>query len=84
MIYGIMISPHNRCLSTLKKNGKIISAVAVGTKMGHIFILNRETGKSLFPIEERPVPTTDINGEQSYPTQPIPILPAPVGIQKNI
>ena len=77
--YDIAAQP---MLIDVKKNGKTIPAVAVGTKMGHIFILNRETGKSLFPIEERPVPASDIAGEQSYPTQPIPVLPAPVGIQK--
>jgi quinoprotein glucose dehydrogenase len=44
--------------------------VAINTKMGHVFVLNRLTGVSLFPVEERPVPRTDIHGEQSWPTQP--------------
>jgi quinoprotein glucose dehydrogenase len=45
-------------------------AVAINTKMGHVFVLNRLTGVSLLPMEERPVPQTDIPGEQSWPTQP--------------
>jgi quinoprotein glucose dehydrogenase len=45
-------------------------AVAVTTKMGHVFVLNRLTGAPLLPVEERPVPQTDIPGEQSWPTQP--------------
>jgi quinoprotein glucose dehydrogenase len=61
--------------------GKLTPAVAVGTKMGHIFILDRETGKPLFPVEERAVPASDIAGEQAHPTQPVPVLPAPLGLQ---
>lgn len=52
--------------------------VIAATKMGHIFLLNRETGEPLFPVEERPVPGTSVPGEQSSPTQPFPTLPRPV------
>jgi quinoprotein glucose dehydrogenase len=45
-------------------------AVVINTKMGHVFVLNRLTGAPLLPIEERPVPQSDIPGEQSWPTQP--------------
>jgi quinoprotein glucose dehydrogenase len=45
-------------------------AVVINTKMGHVFVLNRLTGAPLVPVEERPVPQTDIPGEQSWPTQP--------------
>ena len=45
-------------------------AVAITTKMGHVFVLNRLTGVPLLPVEERRVPQTDIAGEQSWPTQP--------------
>ena len=45
-------------------------AVAINTKMGHVFVLNRLTGAPLLPVEERPVPQTDIPGEQGSPTQP--------------
>jgi quinoprotein glucose dehydrogenase len=58
-----------------------VAAVIVGTKMGHVFVLDRETGVSLFPIEERPVPASTIKGEEAWPTQPFPVKPAPLGIQ---
>jgi len=45
-------------------------AVAINTKMGHVFVLNRLTGAPLLPVEERTVPQSDIPGEQSWPTQP--------------
>jgi quinoprotein glucose dehydrogenase len=51
---------------------KDIPAVAVTTKIGHFFVLDRRTGKSLLPIEERAVPQSKIPGEQTSPTQPFP------------
>lgn len=51
-------------------------AVAVSTKMGTVFVLDRRTGKPLYPIEERPVPKSDIPGEQASPTQPFSSLPS--------
>lgn len=45
-------------------------AVVINTKMGHVFVLNRLTGKPLLPVEERKVPQTDIAGEETSPTQP--------------
>jgi quinoprotein glucose dehydrogenase len=48
-------------------------AVAVLTKMGHYFVLDRENGKPLLPVEERPVPRSDIPGEFASPTQPFPV-----------
>ncbi|HEX8088269.1 MAG TPA: pyrroloquinoline quinone-dependent dehydrogenase [Blastocatellia bacterium] len=65
-------------LITVKRNGRDVPAVVVGTKMGHIFILHRETGKSLFPIEERAVPRSNVPGEETSPTQPFPVLPRPI------
>ncbi|MFT3946831.1 MAG: pyrroloquinoline quinone-dependent dehydrogenase [Agriterribacter sp.] len=76
--YDIAAQP---VLLDIEKNNKKTPAVAVGTKMGHIFILDRETGKPLFPVEERPVPASDIVGEEAWKTQPFPVLPAPVGLQ---
>jgi len=55
-----------------------IKAVAIGTKMGHIFFFDRISGKPLFPIEERPVPASDIAGEDAWPTQPFPTMPPPI------
>jgi quinoprotein glucose dehydrogenase len=69
-------------LITVKRDGLKVPAVAVGTKMGHVFLLHRETGKPLFPVEERQVPQSDIPGEQTSPTQPFPVLPLPVGVQR--
>ncbi|GAB4045332.1 quinoprotein glucose dehydrogenase [Spirosoma litoris] len=63
-------------------NGKTVPAVAAGTKMGFVFILNRETGEPLLPVEERPVPKSTVPGEEAFPTQPFPkTLPA-LGLQK--
>ncbi len=55
-----------------------VPAVIVATKMGHIFLLNAKTGEPLFPVEERPVPQTDVPGEYTAPTQPFPTKPAPL------
>jgi quinoprotein glucose dehydrogenase len=77
--YDIAAQP---VLMDITKAGKKVPAVTVGTKMGHIFILNRETGKPLFPVEERLVPASNVPGETAYKTQPFPVLPAPLGIQR--
>ncbi len=56
-----------------------VPALAVATKMGHLFFLNRETGEPIFPVEERPVPQEGMaEGEYLSPTQPFPTLPAPL------
>ena len=60
--------------------GGTIPAVVVGTKMGFIYILDRQTGKPLLPVEERAVPASTVAGEQAWPTQPFPSLPA-LGLQ---
>lgn len=57
-----------------------IPAVAIGTKMGHIFVLNRLTGEPLLPVEERSVPQSQVPGEQNALTQPFPIKPEPLGL----
>jgi quinoprotein glucose dehydrogenase len=65
-------------LVTVRHEGKNVDAIAQPTKNGFIFLLDRETGKPIFPIEEQPVPTnTELKGEQLYPTQPVPSLPKP-------
>lgn len=53
-------------------------AVIAMTKMGHVFELDEETGKPILPVEERPVPVSDIPGETASPTQPFPVLPKPL------
>ena len=67
--------PAQPLLFTLRRGGRAIPAVAVATKMGHLFILDRVTGKPLFPVEERPVPSGGVAGEAVWPTQPFPADP---------
>jgi quinoprotein glucose dehydrogenase len=62
-------------LVRVTQNGRTQDAVAQATKMGLIFLLDRETGAPLFPVEERPVAKSDIAGETSSPTQPFPVKP---------
>lgn len=69
-------------LITVVHKGKKIDAVAQTSKLGYIYTFNRDTGEPLFPIEEKPVPASDIPGEQAWPTQPIPTKPAPYSRQK--
>ena len=71
--------PAQPILLDLRLNGAVIPAIVQLTKQGLTFILNRETGVPLFPVEERPVPTDGVPGEQLSPTQPFPTHPAPFG-----
>lgn len=73
--------PANPNLVTITRNGKKIDAVAQITKHGYVFVFDRETGEPVFPIEERPVPASDLPGEVAWPTQPIPTLPEPFARQ---
>jgi quinoprotein glucose dehydrogenase len=57
------------------RDGQRIPALAQGTKTGHLFVLHRETGQPLWPVEERPVPQDGVAGEQLAPTQPFPSFP---------
>ena len=57
--------------------GRRIKALAQPTKQAFLFVLNRETGEPIWPIEERPVPQSTVPGEKSSPTQPFPTKPAP-------
>lgn len=68
-------------LLTVEQQGRRIDAVAQVTKSGHVFVFDRETGKPLFPIDEVPVPASDMPGESAWPTQPIPSKPAPISRQ---
>jgi quinoprotein glucose dehydrogenase len=77
--YDIAAQP---VLTTIYKDGIKTPVVIIGTKMGFIFVLDRMTGKPVFPVEERPVPASAIKGEQTWPTQPFPLFPAALGIQK--
>ena len=74
--------PTAPALVTVKRNGRAIDAVAQTTKAGHIFVFERETGKPLFPIENRKVSTNGVDGEQVADTQPVPLSPPPVSRQQ--
>ena len=62
--------------------GKQIDAVAQVTKTGNVFLLDRETGKPLVPVEEKKVPSSNIEGEATWPTQPFPLKPLAFSRQK--
>lgn len=67
-------------LMDITVDGEEIPALIQATKMGFLFVVNRETGEDVWPIEERPVPSGDgtIEGEVYAPTQPFPTKPAPL------
>ena len=65
-------------LIDLQRDGQTVPAVVIVNKTGLMFTLNRVTGKPIFPIEERPVPKSDLPGEQASPTQPFPVKPPPL------
>ena len=65
-------------LLTVKHEGKNIDVVAQGTKMGYLFVFDRETGDPLWPIEERPVAESKIEDVKVWPTQPFPTKPPPL------
>lgn len=68
-------------LVSLTRDGRRVDAVAQITKSGFVFVFDRESGKPLFPIVERPTPPSDLDGERAWPTQPIPLTPAPFARQ---
>tara|TARA_B100001123_G_scaffold422922_2_gene532460 strand:+ start:1333 stop:3537 length:2205 start_codon:yes stop_codon:yes gene_type:complete len=68
-------------LVTLTRNGEPRDAVVQMTKSAHLFVFDRETGEPLFPIDEYPVEASDIPGEEAWPTQPLPRVPAPFSRQ---
>jgi quinoprotein glucose dehydrogenase len=75
-------TPAQPTLFELERDGQRIPAVAQGTKMGFVFILDRRSGEPLFPVEERPVPQNpDFPDLTLSPTQPFPLLPASVAEQ---
>lgn len=73
--------PAQPILTDVTKDGKKIPVVILVTKMGHIFVLDRKTGEHIFPIEERAVPSSDVAGEEAYPTQPFPVKLPALGLQ---
>jgi quinoprotein glucose dehydrogenase len=74
--------PTAPALVTVKRDGRVIDAVAQCTKSGHVFVFHRETGESLFPLETVKVPPSPADGEQLSPTQTLPLQPAPFARQQ--
>ena len=65
-------------LVRVQHDGEPVDAVVQATKAGFVFALDRQTGAPLFPVEERPVPPSDLPGEHAWPTQPFPTAPPPL------
>src|SRR5262249_24430206 len=68
-------------LLTARRQGPDVDVVVQESKQGFLYVLDRVTGKPLWPIEEKPMPQTDVPGEVSSPTQPIPTMPPPFARQ---
>ena len=76
--YDLPVAPK---LLTIRQNGRRRDVVAQATKQGFVFVFDRVTGEPIWPIEERPVPQSDVPGEHTSPTQPFPTKPAPFARQ---
>jgi len=68
-------------LATVKHDGKTVDIVSLASKNGFLYVFDRETGKPLWPIEERPVPKSEVPGEWTSPTQPFPTVVPPFARQ---
>lgn len=68
-------------LTTIKHNGKTVDVVVQSTKDGLVYVLDRDKGTSIFPVEERPVPVNGLPGEHPWPTQKYPLKPLPLSRQ---
>ncbi len=65
-------------LFDVRKQGRTIPAVAIVSKNGLLFVLDRRSGEPIHPVEERAVPASDVPDEQTWPTQPFPVRPPPL------
>jgi len=73
--------PQSPKLLTIRQNGQPVQVVAQGSKQGFLYVFERKTGRPVYPIEEKPVPQSDLPGEHSSPTQPIPTKVKPFARQ---
>ena len=87
MVWGFQLVHHDLwdydtaaqpVLATLRRNGVETPVVIAGNKTGNLFVLDRETGRPVFGVEERPVPKSDAEGEDASPTQPLPLALPPL------
>ncbi|MFZ0271243.1 MAG: PQQ-binding-like beta-propeller repeat protein [Acidobacteriaceae bacterium] len=74
--------PAPPALVTVNRDGRSVDAVAQTTKQGVVYLFDRITGSPLFPVEEHPYPPSDVPGEKTAPTQPMPTAPAPFARQR--
>jgi quinoprotein glucose dehydrogenase len=70
--YDLVAAPK---LLTIRHAGRLVDVVAQASKTGMLYVFDRVTGAPIWPIEERPVPKSDVPGEQAWPTQPFSTLP---------
>jgi quinoprotein glucose dehydrogenase len=77
--YDLTASPK---LLTVRRNGRPVDIVAQAGKSGFLYVFDRVTGQPMWPIEERPMPKSEVPGEESWPTQPIPTAPPAFSRQK--
>ena len=77
-----MDSPTPPTLLTVEHDGEPVDVVAQGTKMGLLYVFDRETGEPLWPIEERPAPASELPEMKTWPTQPFPTKPPPLVRQR--
>jgi quinoprotein glucose dehydrogenase len=91
MAWGFQLVHHNLwdydtaappLLAVIFHNGKKVPVVVAGNKTGFLYVLNRDTGKPVFPVNERPVPQSDVSGEVTSPTQPFPAAPPALAPQR--
>jgi quinoprotein glucose dehydrogenase len=91
MVWGFQLVHHDLwdydsasppLLTTVQHDGKSVPIVIQGNKSGFLYVLSRDTGVPVFPVEERPVPQTDVSGEVTSPTQPFPSAPPAIAPQK--
>jgi quinoprotein glucose dehydrogenase len=91
MAWGFQLVHHNLwdfdtasppLLATINRNRRNVPVVIQGNKTGFLYVLDRDSGKPVFPVEEHPVPQSDVPGERTSPTQPIPEAPPALGRQQ--
>ena len=69
-------------LTTIKTGNELIDVVVQVTKSGHVYVLDRDTGVPVFPVDEVAAPASVMEGEEAWPTQPVPRLPKPFARQQ--
>lgn len=74
--------PSPPSLVTVRSGGKRVDAIAQTTKQGFLYLFDRTSGRPLFPIQEQPFPASNVPGEKTSPTQPVPLAPAPFARQR--